>query len=124
VTSLVGQLETAGLYWIPVHESAGTHLCVPLADGSQMTISRTVAGAKAPVSQPAVDGHGGWLAVWDDFNGVSVEVYRSARRSLTRAADTAALAASVLDCARGHGGAPVLTDEPRQPHTRGLAQDF
>ncbi|MBC2868690.1 hypothetical protein [Streptomyces mexicanus] len=117
-TSLVGQLETAGLYWIPVHEKAGTHLRVPLADGSQMTISRTPADVQAPGSQPTVDDRGGWLAVWDDFNGVSVEVYRSARQGLTRAADTAALTAAVLDCARKHGGGPVLTDQSGQPHTR------
>lgn len=41
-------------------------------------------------------------------NGSSAEVYRSARRGPTHAADTAALAAAVLKCAREHGGGPVL----------------
>jgi hypothetical protein len=121
-TSLVGQLETAGLYWIPVHENAGTCLHVPLADGSQMTISRTAADVQVPGSQYMAGGHGGWLAVWNDFNGASVEVYRSARQCMTRTADTAALTASVLDCARTHGGGPVLTDKAQQSHARAFAQ--
>ncbi|MEU9214442.1 hypothetical protein AB0D27_42880 [Streptomyces sp. NPDC048415] len=112
----MGQLETDGPCWIPVHEHAGTYLRVPLADGSEITISGATADGREAHSQHTADDHGGWLAVWGDFNDTVVDVYRSARRGLTRAADTAALAAAVLKCAREHGGWPVLRDETRQPH--------
>ncbi|MFC9916688.1 hypothetical protein [Streptomyces sp. NPDC127197] len=115
-TALVGQLEAEGLYWIPVHESAGTYLRIPLADGSEITISGTTADGHEVSSQHAMDDHGGWFAEWDDFNDSFVEVYRSARKGLTYAADTAALLSAVLKCAREHGGGPVLKDARRQPH--------
>ncbi|MFF2133944.1 hypothetical protein ACFVW1_53305 [Streptomyces olivochromogenes] len=114
--SLMGQLETEGLCWVPVHEHAGTYPRLLLADGSEITISGATADGREASSEHTADDHGGWLAVWGDFNDTVVEVYRSARRGLTRAADTAALAAAVLKCAREHGGGPVLRDEPRQPH--------
>ncbi|MGW2104184.1 hypothetical protein ACWCPX_42310 [Streptomyces olivaceoviridis] len=112
--SLVGQLEMEGLNWIPVHEHTGTHLRVPLADGSEITINGATTEGREVSSPQTVDDHGGWLALWGDVNDSSVKVYRSAREVLTRAADTAALAAAVLKCARKHGGGPVLRDA-RQP---------
>ncbi|MGW0825251.1 hypothetical protein [Streptomyces sp. NPDC002845] len=115
-TSLMGQLETEGLCWVPVHEHAGTYLRVPLADGSEITISGATADGREASSQHTADDHAGWLAVWGNSNDTVVEVYRSARQGLTRAADTTALAAAVLKYARGHGGGPVLRDQPRQPH--------
>jgi hypothetical protein len=114
--SLMGQLETEGLCWVPVHERAGTCLRVRLADGSEVTISGTSADRREASPQHTADDHGGWLAVWGDSNDSFVEVYRSVGRGLTHAADTAALAAAVLKCAREHGGGPVLRSEPRQPH--------
>ncbi|MFI7405976.1 hypothetical protein ACIBW9_36850 [Streptomyces sp. NPDC049541] len=114
-TALMGQLEAEGLYWIPVHESTGPYLRVPLADGSEVTIRRTGAPGREVGYQQTTGDRGDWLAVWGDFNDSSGEVYRS-RRDLTRAADTAALAAAVLKCADEHGGCPVLRDAPRQSH--------
>ncbi|MFD7163571.1 hypothetical protein [Streptomyces violascens] len=112
--SLMGQLEMDGLCLAPVHEHAGMYLRVPLADGSEITISGATAGGRG-ASSDAADDHGGWLAAWGDDNDTFVEVYRS-RWGLTRAADTSALAAAVLKCAREHDGGPVLRDEPRRPH--------
>ncbi|MDN3263972.1 hypothetical protein QWJ26_30010 [Streptomyces sp. CSDS2] len=51
-TSLVGQLETAGLYWVPVHENAGTCLRVPLADGSQIPSAARPTAGKNPAPRP------------------------------------------------------------------------
>ncbi|WP_331765355.1 hypothetical protein OG747_52875 (plasmid) [Streptomyces sp. NBC_01384] len=121
--SLMGQLETEGLCWVPVPEHAGTYLRVPLADSSEITISGATADGREASSQHTAADHADWLAVWGGFNDSFVEVYRSARRGLTRAADTAALAAAVLECAREHGGGPVLKDAPKQPHSGELAQD-
>jgi hypothetical protein len=122
-TVLVGQLEAAGLYWIPIHESAGTNLRVPLADGSEITISGTTADGCEDSSPCGTGDRGGWRADWSGPDDSFVEIYRSARQGLTHAADTTALAAAVLDCVRAHGGGPVLTDEPQQPpHSRELAQ--
>lgn len=121
-TSFVGQLEAAGLYWVPVHESAGTNLRVPLADGSEITISGTTADGRKDRSQCGTDDRGGWRAEWSGSGDRFVEIYRSAREGLTHAADTTALLAAVLTCAREHGGGPVLTDEPQQPRSRELAQ--
>ncbi|MGW3984762.1 hypothetical protein [Streptomyces mirabilis] len=120
--SLMGQLETEGLCWVPVHEHTGTYLRVPRADGSEITISGTTADGRKASSQHTADDHAGWLAVWGDFNVTVVEVYRSTRRGLTRAADTAALAAAALECARKHGGGPVLKDAPKQLHSGELAR--
>lgn len=121
--SLLGQLETEGLCWVPVHEHAGTYLRVPLADGSEITISGATADGREASSQHTADDHASWLAVWGDFNDTFVEVYRSARRGLTRAADTAALAAAVLKCAREHGGGPALKDTLQQAHGSRPTQD-
>ncbi|MGW2291224.1 hypothetical protein [Streptomyces phaeochromogenes] len=122
-TSLMGQLESAGLYWIPVQGSAGTCLRVPLADGSEITISGITADGREVSSRHGAQDHGGWVAEWDDFNDSFVEIYHSASQGLTHAADTAALASAVLACAREHGGGPVLKDEPRQPHSSEPGQD-
>ncbi|MDH6502441.1 hypothetical protein [Streptomyces sp. SAI-149] len=42
------------------------------------------------------------------FNDGFVEIYSSARKCLTHAADASLLAPAVLRCARQHGGRPVL----------------
>ncbi|MGY9066908.1 hypothetical protein [Streptomyces sp. CAS3] len=120
-TALVGQLETEGLRWIPVHQNTGTHLRVPLADGSAISISGTTPDGREAGSQHTGDARAQWLAVRDDFHDSSVEVYRS-RQDLTRASDTAALAAAVLKCAREHGGGPVLNDTPQKPQSGEPAQ--
>lgn len=119
---LVGQLEAAGLYWIPIHESAGTSLRVPLADGSEIAISGTTADGCEDSSPCGSGDLGGWRADWSGPGDSFVEIYRSARQGLPHALDATALAAAVLDCARARGGGPVLTDEPQQPHSRELAQ--
>ncbi|MFI1768991.1 hypothetical protein ACH41H_44135 [Streptomyces sp. NPDC020800] len=63
--SLMSQLETEGLCWVPVHEHAGTYPRVPLADGSDITISGATAGGRGEASsQHPAHNHGGWLAVW------------------------------------------------------------
>ncbi|MDH6502438.1 hypothetical protein [Streptomyces sp. SAI-149] len=113
--SLMGQLETEGLCWVPDHTGRGTYLRIHLAGGSQITISDAAANGREADSQRAAGDVGGWLAVWSAGNDVLTEVYRS-RRGLTRAADTVALTDAVLKCAREHGGGPILRDKPRQPH--------
>lgn len=93
--SLMGQLETEGLCWVPVHEHAGTYLRVPLADGSEITISGGTADGRKASSQHTADDHAGWLAVWGGFNDTVVEVsYAAATRG-----------ARVRQCARLPGTA-------------------
>ncbi|MEU0413850.1 hypothetical protein ABZ307_39515 [Streptomyces griseorubiginosus] len=113
--SLMSQLETEGLCWVPVHKHTGTYLRVRLADGSHITISDAAADGRETDSEHSVGDLGGWLAVRRGANDALTEVYRS-RRGLPRAADTVALADAVLNCAREHGGGPTLRDKPRKPH--------
>ncbi|MGK3943331.1 hypothetical protein ABK046_33440 [Streptomyces caeruleatus] len=108
--SLMGQLETGGLCWVPDHTRTGTYLRVRLADGSQITISDAASNGSEAEFPRAPGDADGWLAVWGGGNDALAEVYRS-RGGLTRAADTVALADAVLNCSREHGGGPVLRDK-------------
>jgi hypothetical protein len=92
-----------------VHEREGTCLRLPLADGSEITISSTTAD------------HGGWVAAWGDATGNSVEIYYSAHKSVTYGADTTELLAAVLECAREHRGRPVLKDVRQQTRSSALS---
>jgi hypothetical protein len=120
--ALLARLDAEGLEAKPAETSAGSYLVIPLADDSEIIASGTSSAGDDVSILHTAEHHGSWIAEWHGPDGSCV-IYNSDRQRLPHAEDTAALAASVIEYAREHGGGPIRRDSPQQPHSDELAQD-
>lgn len=109
ITAPLAQLRATGVRCLEGRDSAGHYVRVPLADGTEITVSGTAAdrdgtrGAEVSIHHPVRD-HASWQASWIDRDGRSVDVYDSYGQHRPYEEDTAGLVAAVLTQVQQCGG--------------------
>ncbi|WP_369228759.1 hypothetical protein AB5J56_00040 [Streptomyces sp. R21] len=114
-TAPLARLRAAGIRCLSWRDSAGTYICIPLADGAEVTFSGTAAdqgdirGHDVSTHHPIRE-HESWQACLNNTDGGCDVLYDSCTQDLPYEEDTAALVAVILACAREHGGADRTGD--------------
>ncbi|MGY1548426.1 hypothetical protein [Streptomyces sp. MN6] len=109
ITAPLAQLRATGVRCLEGRDSAGHYVRVPLADGTEITVSGTAAdrdgtrGAEVSIHHPVRD-HASWQASWINRDGRSVDVYDSYGQHRPYEEDTAGLVAAVLTLVQQCGG--------------------
>ncbi|KUL73942.1 MULTISPECIES: hypothetical protein [unclassified Streptomyces] len=109
ITAPLAQLRATGVRCLNRQDSAGRYVRVPLADGTEITVSGTAAdrdgtrGAEVSIHHLVRD-HASWQASRIDRNGRSVHVYDSYGQRRPYEEDTSGLVAAVLTQVQQCGG--------------------
>ncbi len=120
ITAPLAQLRATGVRCLDGRDSAGHYVRVPLADGTEITVSGTAAdrdgtrGAEVSIHHPVRD-HVSWQASWINRDGRSVDVYDSYGQHRPYEEDTAGLVAAVLTQVQQCGGSAPEKGVGRPP---------